>query len=180
MWQTLQRLQGRGELQAAFKATLTSPGFTPDHTPVPERLTQAAERGDPLAGLYVQWLAPSTPLEPPPSAWAWRICRLWQSGSIESADWQQLLIEFPEHKAATLLLQSQVARQDAAVQQQMHRQRERLLQESPNALSAEQTLTKALMSQDAAVEPGQIFALLHCAAVPPPEFEAQIPQRLAA
>ena len=173
LWQAMQRLRGRSELQTAFIATLTAPGFTPDATALPERLTNAAERGDPLAGLYVQWLAPSTALEPPPSAWAWRVCRLWQSGCADAAVWQNLLIEFPEHKAATRFVQSQVMGDDPSVQQQLGRLREQLAKENPSALSTEQALILRWTAPGAVVDSGKVFDLLHCAAVAPPEFEAQ-------
>ena len=177
LWQAMQRLRGRGEFQTAFMATLSAPGFTPDATALPERLTSAAERGDPLAGLYVQWLAPSTVLEPPPSAWAWRACRLWQSGCADAAVWQNLVIEFPEHKAATKFMQSQTMRDDPSVQQQFDRLREQLAQENQSALSTEQAFVLSWTGPGAVVDSGKVFDLLHCAAVAPPEFEGQ---RLAA
>jgi hypothetical protein len=176
-WQAMQRLRGRGELQTAFMATVTAPGFTPDATALPERLTSAAERGDPLAGFYTQWLAPSTALEPPPSAWAWRACRLWQSGCADTAVWQGLLIEFPEHKAATKFVQSQAMGDDPSVQQQLVRLREQLAQENRSALSVEQALVLDWTAPEVVVDAGKVFDLLHCAAVAPPEFERQ---RLAA
>ena len=177
LWRSIQRIQSRSELQTAFMATLTAPGFTPDGTALPERLTNAAERGDPLAGLYVQWLAPSTTLEAPPSAWAWRACRLWQRGCAEATVWQNLLIEFPEHKSATKFVQSQVMRDDSSVQQQLGRLREQLAQENRLALSAEQALVVEWTAPGVVVDSGKVFDLLHCAAVTPPEFEGQ---RLAA
>ena len=173
LWRAMQRLRGRGELQAAFMATLMNPDLTCDANAVPERLTRAAERGNPLAGLYVQWLAPSTVLEPPPSAWAWRACRLWQTGCTDVAVWQNLLIEFPEHKAATRFLQSQVMRDDPSVQQQVFRLSEQLALEKPAALSAEQALILRWTAPGTKVDLGKIFDLLHCAAVAPPEFEGQ-------
>ena len=179
LWQTMQRLRGRGKLQAAFMAALTTPGFTPDVTPVPARLSQAAARGDLLAGLYVQWLSPGTALEPPPYAWAWRACRLWQGACPDAAVWQDLAVEFPQHRTATLVLQSRVTVGAADVQKRAEKLRERLLQESAESLSAEQACALSLMSQDATVDPGTVFALLHCAALAAPEFEGRAALLLA-
>ena len=180
VWQTMQRLRGRGELQAAFMAALTTPGFTPDLTPVPERLTQVAARGDLLAGLYVQWLCPSTALEPPPYAWAWRACRLWQNACPEAVVWQALAVEFPQHRIATLALQSRVAFGDPDVQKRVNKLRDRLVQESAESLSAEHVCALSLMSQDATVDSGAVLALLQCGALAAPEFEGRTAHLLAA
>jgi hypothetical protein len=180
LWQTMQRLRGRGELQAAFMAALTTPGFIPDVTPVPERLAQAAARGDLLAGLYVQWLCPSTALEPPPYAWAWRACRLWQGACLEAVVWQALAVEFPQHRIATLALQSRVVVGDPDVQKRVDKLRERLAQESAESLSAEHVCALSLMSQDTTVDSGAVLALLHCGAVAAPEFEGRTAHLLAA
>ena len=180
LWQTMQRLRGRGELQAAFMAALTTPGFAPDVTPVPERLAQAAARGDLLAGLYVQWLCPSTALEPPPYAWAWRACRLWQGACPEAVVWQALAVEFPQHRIATLALQSRVAFGDPDVQKRVDKLRDRLVQESAESLSAEHVCALSLMSQNATVDSGAVFALLHCASLAAPEFEGRTAHLLAA
>ena len=177
LWQAMQRIRGRGELQAAFMASVTAPGFTPDTTPVPKRLIRTAEQGDPLAGLYVQWLALNNTLEPPPYAWAWRACKLWQRACTDVTDWQNLLIEFPEHKTASRFLQSQVMGADPSVQQAFTNEMRQLAQKDQSALTTEQAFVLRLEALESVVDSGKVFDLLHCGAMATPEFDGQ---RLAA
>jgi len=76
-------------------ARLATQGDGPDLFERIAEIRAQAEQGDALAGLYRQWLEPDTVLEPPPYAWAWRTCRLWQTAAHADA-WAQMEQEFPQ------------------------------------------------------------------------------------
>jgi len=68
-----------------------------------EQYRQSSAQGDALARLFRQWLRPDDTLEPPPHAWAWRACRLFQHAAPADA-WKQLEDTCPEHRMETRFL----------------------------------------------------------------------------
>ena len=66
-------------------------------------IRRAAQRCDPLAGFYAQWLAVENPVPCPPNAWAWRACQFWQQ-SAPAERWDHLERQFPDAAAETSFL----------------------------------------------------------------------------
>jgi hypothetical protein len=83
----------RGELAAELAAVSLARAQGADREA--ELIDREAAQGDALAGFYRQWLDPTWSAEPPPHAWAWHACRLWQSRAAGDA-WAELEAQFPE------------------------------------------------------------------------------------
>ena len=91
MNRVLKELKRRGDLGREFNKARTAMDIAAvTETPL---IDQQANVGDTLAGFYSQWLAPETTPQPPPHAWAWKSCALWQSNY---RDWEALAGRFPE------------------------------------------------------------------------------------
>ena len=102
----LDKLAHQGRLQSEFHRALAAKADNPDTT----LIDTALANGDALAGLFRQWLSPDFSAEPPPHAWAWRACRLYQTAAAEQ-DWQQLGRDCSELLAETRFLHLQTLQQ---------------------------------------------------------------------
>ena len=102
----LNELARRGGLQSEFHRALAAKAGNPDTT----LIDTALANGDALAGLFRQWLSPDFSAEPPPHAWAWRACRLYQTDAPEQ-DWQQLERDCSEFLVETRFLHLQTLQQ---------------------------------------------------------------------
>lgn len=89
-----EELAYRGRLAGEFIRARIA-GDRPLQTAPVEWIRQEAQRGDPLAGFYSQWLMPDETPESPPHAWAWRACVYWQE-SAEPDRWHDMAKVFPE------------------------------------------------------------------------------------
>ena len=63
---------------------------------------QAAEQGEPLAGVCLAWLRQDPWREAPPQAWAWQLARAFRADA--PVDWPALTQRFPEQFDLTLYL----------------------------------------------------------------------------
>ncbi|MCX7110985.1 MAG: hypothetical protein NTX45_12855 [Proteobacteria bacterium] len=102
----LDELARRGGLQSEFQRALAAKAGNPDTA----LIDTAVANGDALAGLFRQWLSPDYTAEPPPHAWAWRACRLFQTAAAEQ-DWQQLERDCSEFLVETRFLHLQTLQQ---------------------------------------------------------------------
>ena len=162
----LDKLAHRGGLQSEFHRALAAKTGNPGTA----LIDTALANGDALAGLFRQWLSPDFSAEPPPHAWAWRACRLWQTHAPES-DWQQLEQECEEYRAETRFLRLQTAQPNTEREEQARRFYNRFIEPI-----GEKGLTplQQYMAETLKRPPSSdvVLAVLSSAAVSAPQFIA--------
>jgi len=159
----------RGELAAELAAVTLARAQGEDRNA--ELIDREAAQGDALAGFYRQWLDPTWSAEPPPHAWAWHACRLWQARAARDA-WAELEARFPETASETgllRLLSGADAGTDAAT-----RWRDRLDGENTASLRPAVRWMRDRLDRSLAGDLGErgdeAFALMASAAADVPDF----------
>jgi tetratricopeptide (TPR) repeat protein len=166
-----EEIERRGRLSAEFRVARTA--VERGEVPTADLVRRQAWDEDALAGFYLQWLIPSDAPEPPPNAWAWKACRLWQDRA--SADeWRGLERRSAEFAAETSFL-GWLAQATAD-----RRERERWLARFsdegaaswPPRLHLMRGRVETLEETDASQRNEVALAILSSAALAPPEFAA--------
>ena len=166
-----EEIERRGRLSAEFRGALTA--VERGDVPTTALIRRQALGEDALAGFYLQWLLPNDASEPPPNAWAWNACRLWQDRA--SADeWRGLERRSAEFAAETSFLGWLAQTTDA------ERERERWLARFsdegaaswPPRLHLMRARVEARGEANASKRNELALAVLSSAALAPPEFVA--------
>ncbi len=160
----LNELARRGGLQSEFHRALAAKAGNPDTA----LIDAAAANGDALAGLFRQWLSPDFSAEPPPHAWAWRACRLYQTAAAEQ-DWQELERDCNEFLVETRFLHLQTMQQADEREDQARRFHKRFIEPAgaKGLTPLEQFMAETL---DRPPSPELALAVLSSAAVGAPQF----------
>jgi hypothetical protein len=160
----LDELARRGGLQSEFHRALSAKAANPKT----DLIDTAAANGDALAGLFRQWLSPDSSAEPPPHAWAWRVCRLYQTAAAEQ-DWQQLERDCSEFLVETRFLHLQTLQQADEREEHARRFHKRFIEPAgaKGLTPLEQFMAETL---DRPPSPELALAVLSSAAVGAPQF----------
>jgi tetratricopeptide (TPR) repeat protein len=160
----LDELARRGGLQSEFHGALSAKAANPDTA----LIDTAAAHGDALAGLFRQWLSPDSSAEPPPHAWAWRACRLYQTAAA-AEDWQQLERDCNEFLVETRFLYLQTLQEDEEREEQARRFHTRFIEPAggKGLTPLEQFMAATLHRPPS---PERALAVLSSAAVGAPQF----------
>ena len=160
----LDELARRGSLQSEFHRALAAKAGNPDTA----LIDTAVANGDALAGLFRQWLSPDSSAEPPPHAWAWRACRLFQTAAAEQ-DWQQLERDCNEFLVETRFLHLQALQQADEREEHARRFHKRFIEPAgaKGLTPLEQFMAETLGRPPS---PELALAVLSSAAVGAPQF----------
>lgn len=168
----LKELFRRGRIGSEFNQALIA--RTRGNVTRTEFIRAETRKGDPLAGLYSQWLMPEETPECPPHAWAWNACRYWQE-SAGSDRWRHLSLQFPGAAPETEFLRILAASRDAENQSEVADWRKRYDTDSDES-TARAFMSEALkrvsaMSSEEREE--SALTVLACGAVGALEFVSE-------
>jgi hypothetical protein len=162
-----EEIERRGRLSAEFRGALTA--FERGDVADIDLIHQQALSHDTLAGFYLQWLSPDKGSKPPPNAWSWNACRLWQDRA-PADEWSGLERRSVEFAAETSFLGWLAWTTDDGRDRWLARFSDEGAASWPPRLRLMRAHIEDRGETDAIQSNELVLALLSSAALAPPEF----------